>query len=348
MKAVVLDSPGNLVVKDISTPYCPVGGVLVRVEIAAICGADIKMVDQGHRALTYPRVLGHEVTGVIEESEVSFYQVGDKVQIAPGIVYGQCEYCLRGATNHCSEIDIIGFTRDGGFAEFLSIPAAGVKAGIINLIPTGVSFKEAVLAEPIACCINGFELVGVNQGDTLLIIGSGPIGCLQAILGRSYGAEQILVADKSAARLKLAKKTGADRLINTEQDDLEEVVFEETGERGVDVIILACGEAAVEYPLLSLLAPRGRVCLFSGLPKERAGLKLDGNLLHYQEMMLVGAYGCTAEQNKKALQMMANGKLEVEGLITEEFALQDIRDAMEKVRTKQGLKSILNLRKVAE
>ncbi|SDM48340.1 alcohol dehydrogenase catalytic domain-containing protein [Halarsenatibacter silvermanii] len=346
MKAAVLKEPKDLRLEKIPRPECPPGGVLIETAASAICNADVKMVDKGHKALDYPRILGHEVTGKILESLTEQFERGDRVQIAPGIVCGECEFCQQGLTNNCEEIEILGFTRDGGFAEYLSIPAKGIKTGAVNSIPDKLSFSRAVFSEPLACCINGLDLARVKQGDSVLIIGAGPIGCLQAMLAETYGAKKIIMADRLERRLEFvdsekAALTKVDCLINTGRESLNRAVMKETADRGVDVIILACRQGAAAYPLPELLKFRGRILLFSGLPAEDAALEVDGNLLHYGEKALIGAYGCTAEQNQKALKLIAEGKIAVDRLITDEIPLEQISQGIKKARNKIGMKTII-------
>ncbi|MCK8827151.1 alcohol dehydrogenase catalytic domain-containing protein [Natroniella acetigena] len=343
MKAAILKAPGDFQLEDLPQPKCLPGGVLVKVIISAVCGADVKMIDKGHKALNYPRILGHEITGEIIESDVDKFKKGDRVQIAPGVVCGECSFCRRGITNNCEEIDILGFTKDGGFAEYLAISAKGIKAGVVNLIPDNLSFSEAVFAEPLACCINGMELAQIKQGDDVLIIGAGPIGYLQVMLAKNYGANQIILADKLDTRLEFASFSEIDYVINTSKEPLEKAVNERTKGQGVDVIILACGQAAVDYSLVEVLDFRGRILLFSGLPKDNSRLEIDGNLLHYGEKTLVGAYGCTTKQNRGALKLMAEGRVKVDWLITEEISLNQIFSGIEKTRNKKGLKTIIKV-----
>ena len=341
MKAAVLKKPGDFELVELPEPECPPGGLIIRMQAAAICSADVKMIYQGHQALSYPRIPGHEIAGTVAYSDVPDFKGSERVQVAPGIVCTQCRYCRRGVENHCKEIQIIGFTMDGGFAEYLAVTPQGVASGIVNQIPGHLSFAEASLAEPLACCINGQKSLGITKGDAVLVIGAGPIGCLHAMLSRLKGAQKILIADRQANRISSAASAGADRLIDLSTESLTRVVAKETASAGVDAIILACTEA-LEYPLLDLLAPQGKICVFSGLPGQNPRLDLDGNAIHYKETMVVGAYGCTAGQNKQALELMASGRIKVDWLITHHVSPKDIHHGIELVKKRVGLKTIIN------
>ena len=342
MKAAILKAPGQLILEDMPTPPCPDGGLLVRIKACSICSTDVKMFQKGHQALVYPRILGHEITGTVVENRASFsrLRIGDRVQIYPGICCGQCPACQQGADNQCQHIGIIGFTHDGGFAEFLSVPPQSVTRGGVNLLPKELDYEEATLAEPLASCINGQQLAGVTLGDTVLILGAGPIGLLHAMLARANRASQVLVAERLPSRLKAPNNVPIDRMIDVSKESLEAVIQKETKGRGVDVILIACSEAEVSS-LLELLSPRGRLCLFSGLGTDNAQFSLEANLVHYRELCIIGAYGSTAAQNAAALKLIASGKVTVAPLITKTLSLDEIEGGMKHVSQREGLKAVI-------
>ena len=215
MRAAVLVAPGALEVKDVPAPSCPEGGAVIWVEACSICATDVKMAERGQRDLRHPRILGHEVAGtVIECDEPSMdIHVGDRVQVAPGIGCGTCEACRRGADNRCERIGIIGFTHDGGFAELMAVPGEVIGLGGVSQIPDGVPWEYAALSEPLACCVNAQERMHVSAGDQVLIVGAGPVGCMQAMLARSRGASCVLMTERSQRRAELARRTGADDIV---------------------------------------------------------------------------------------------------------------------------------------
>lgn len=342
MKAAILETPGKLILDQVAMPSCPDGGLIVKTQACSICSTDVKMFQRGHRDAHYPRILGHELAGIIVESrsQGSTFQTGDRVQVFPGICCGLCPACRRGVDNQCEHIGIIGFSHDGGFAEFLVVPPQSVAGGGVNLIPEGVSYEEASLTEPLSSCINGQQLAGVTEGDTVLILGAGPIGLLHAMLARGRGASRILVAECSPDRLSMAGIAEIDRKIDINKESTAMVIQEETGGRGADVILIASSEIMVSS-LPDLLTSRGRLCLFSGLPQEGAQIALDTNLIHYKELTIVGAYGSTAGQNSAALRLIASGKVPVARLITRRISLDEIHDGMGYVANREGLKTVI-------
>jgi L-iditol 2-dehydrogenase len=290
MKAAVLQAPHKLVLENLPDIKCPVKGLLIKVKACSICVTDVKMLNYGHKSLIYPRILGHEVVGVVEETDNNSFKVGDRVQIAPGLSCGECIFCQRDADNQCQHIKILGFSYNGGFAEYIAISPKGVKS--VNRIPENISFEEASLAEPLACCINGQNRVDVKHGDAVLIFGAGPLGCLHAMLARLRGASCIIIAEQLMSRIKIARQTRADVFINTSKENVKKKIEKITEGRGVDVILLACLDVPV-YQLFDILAPGGRICMFSGFSPDKEQVPLNLNDIHYHEFHIAGAYGCT-------------------------------------------------------
>ena len=342
MLAALLIAPGRLEVKEVPDPVCPQGGVLVEVKACGICTSDVKMAQKGHRALVYPRILGHEVAGVVEESKNEEFKAGDRVQLAPGLRCGNCVACKRKADNQCESRGIFGFTHDGGFAEYVAVPLEGPVMGSLNPLPEGLSFEQAALAEPVACCINAQELAGLLPEDSALIIGGGPMGYLHALLARHKGAERTMVSETNRRRQDVALETES-RVIDTETEDLFQAVMEETQGRGVDLLILACSEVILNQSLLKLLAPRGRVSLFSGVPADVSQVRIDLNFIHYQEIRIVGSYGSTAAQNAEAIRMISSGELSVEGLVTNIVDLDRIWEGLEYTASRKGMKTVVEV-----
>ena len=341
MMAAVLEAPGRMFLREVEDSVCPEGGMILKVEACSICSTDVKMRKRGQRDLVYPRILGHEISGVVYERDGAGPEVGERVQAFPGVFCGSCPSCRRGAENMCERVQIFGFNLDGGFAEHLLVPKDSVRNGGLFPVPDGVKLEEAALAEPLACCINAQELAGVGEGDSILIYGAGPAGNLHAMLAREMGASMVAIAEPLEGRVDLARSSGADLVVNSRREDLRERAMETTDGLGFDVIILASRDAAVDDDLLSLLAPRGRISLFSGLPPHFASPRLDLNLLHYREQMIVGSYGCTSAQNGKALELISSGSIEVGRLITERVSLGEISRGMEHAERREGLKAVV-------
>jgi L-iditol 2-dehydrogenase len=340
MKAAVLKAPGVLKLDDLPDPECPKGGALIEVVACAVCGTDVKMLQNGHRDLVYPRVLGHEIVGRVAEIDRNCgVTPGDMVQVWPGIACGSCRPCLRGMDNRCEEMGILGFNRDGGFAKLLALPWKGIPRGI-NVVPDSIDPGLMALAEPLAACINGQEMARVSRGDTVLILGGGPIGCLHASLAGLRGAELIIVVEKLENRIRKIEKHTSARVWDA-SEPLEGIVAEETAGLGVDVILTATPEIRVDAALLRMLAPGGRVCIFSGPRAEDYETPIDIRSVHYRELTIMGAYGCTSRQNRAAAELLASGAVNADWIITKRTALEKIHDAFSHSLKRRGLKSVV-------
>jgi L-iditol 2-dehydrogenase len=347
MKAAVLVGIEDLQVADVHTPSCSPGDILIKVEACAICKTDVKMFHVGHRDLKLPRVLGHEVAGTIVEvgKEVEGeLEEGNRVQVAPGLPCGSCSFCISGVPNMCDCMEILGFHRDGGFTEYMLVPANGVRNGCVNRLPPSLSFEVASLAEPLACCINAQTLCRVRPGDTVAIIGAGPIGHLNAQLARLLGASKVIIIEKSPQRIEFAERNNiADSIIDSKEIDLVDVIREETNNRGVDVVIPACADPKVPVQSVKMLNKRGRIVFFSGLPHGYENISLDHNLIHYKEIQIFGAYGCTSEQNREAVRLLSAGRLNVKYLTTHRIGLDELANGFEMVDTQKAMEVVVKI-----
>ena len=342
MKAAVLKAPGILELDELPDPRCPEGGALIEVKACAVCGTDIKMLQNGHRDLVYPRVLGHEIVGEVAEIDRDCgISEGDLVQVWPGIACGRCVPCLRGMDNRCEKIGILGFNRDGGFAKLLALPRESIPRGI-NAVQGSIDPGLIALTEPLACCINGQEMARVTRGDVVLILGGGPIGCLHALLAELHNARKVIVVEKLENRARrIRKHTSA--LVVDALEPLEGIVAKETDGKGVDVILTATPDVRVDGALLRMLSPGGRICIFSGPGSGNRGEPIDLGSIHYRELTMVGAYGCSSRQNRAAAELLATGAVNADWIITKRATLEKIQDAFSHSSKRKGLKSIIEV-----
>lgn len=291
--------------------------------------------------MTPPQVMGHEIAGEITEvgDGVDGWSPGDRVQVIAAIPDGTCPDCLAGRLTVCPNQLSMGYQFPGGFAEYMIVPREVLRVDGLNRIPDGLGFAEASLAEPLACVLNGQELAGVGEGDVVVIIGSGPIGCLHVRLARARGAAQIILIDLNAERLSIAADlVHPDLVIASGSTDPVDGVLEATGGRGADVVIVAAASGAAQEQGLRMLARRGRLSLFGGLAKDRPNITVDSNLVHYRELTIVGVNGSSPAHNKRALELIASGAVPVTDLITHHLPLSEVLDAIEIVARGEAIK----------
>ncbi len=344
MKVALLEDIEKLKITEIATPKPQAGEVLIKVEVCAICGTDIKVFHHGHRLITFPRVTGHEVTGEITAvgENISRYKPGNRVAVAPAVPCGDCYYCHRGKQAMCENLQAIGYFWNGGFAEYMIVPKVAVDNGCVNILPDNVSFEEGALAEPLACVINAQELSNVGIGDTVVIIGTGPMGCLHAELARAIGATKTVMIEVSEERLELAKKTvETDLFINSREQDSIKLIKELTHGRGADKVIVACGVGKAQQDAIEMVANLGNVNFFGGLPKDKPYIQLDSNILHYKECSITGTHGSSPCHNQIAIDLISSGKIKVKKYITKHYKLDNLEEAIARAETGKEMKIII-------
>lgn len=341
MRAATYYAPGDIRLEQIPEPDVAPGELKLRVRACSTCGTDVKISRSGHPNMTPPQVMGHEIAGEIVDigDGVDGWSVGDRVQVIAAIPDGTCPDCLAGHQAICPHQLSMGYQFPGGFADYLIVPREVLAVDGVTRIPDNLTFAEASLAEPLACVLNGQELARVGEGDTVVVIGSGPIGCLHVRLARARGAARVILIDLNPGRLAAAAAlVHPDLTVATETQDPVAAVLDATDGRGADVVITAAASGAAQEQGLRMLARRGRLSLFGGLPKDAPDITVDANLVHYRELTLVGVNGSTPAHNKRALELIASGAVPVADLITHRLPLDDVLDAIEIVARGEAIK----------
>lgn len=345
MLAAVYHGPNDLRVEDVPVPAIGKGEILVKVISASICGTDLRIIHGNHRM--FPpgtvRIPGHEVVGTIAEVgvEVDNYSIGQRVFCAPNTGCGHCLQCISGNNNLCANYDAIGVTSDGGFAEYLRIPANSVRQG--NVIPISESIDPAVAAlmEPFACVLRGQNALHMSLGEVVLVMGAGPIGVMHVKLARVRGAGRIIVSEPAPERAAQAKVMGADRVVDPTAGDLKEIVNEESLGRGADVIIVAAPVHAAQEAALDLAAIGGRINYFGGLPKDRPTISFNSNLVHYKELVVTATTACSTADCWQAAQIVNSGLVDLADIVSQRFPLHEVASAFAAAEDGKSLKIVL-------
>jgi L-iditol 2-dehydrogenase len=329
MKAGLLKAPNEMTFEELPYPEAEKGDLILRVRAATVCGTDIRIFRGRKTAgVRYPSVLGHEFSGeVVDNGGHADFQKGDAVCVCPAIPCGHCAHCKRGLENICQNLIAIGYEVDGAFAEYIRIPARAVEARNVFHLPPGLAWEKAALAEPLSCVMNGQERIDVRAGDTVAILGSGPIGLLHIKLARLSGASKILVSEPNALRREAALSAGADVVVDPTNENLQDAVKAFSGGLGADKVIVAIGVPKLANDALALARHRGSISLFAGFSVGETA-SLDVNAIHYNELVVTGAFGLTRLQFERSLNAIASGQLEVESLLTHQFELSDIANAL--------------------
>jgi L-iditol 2-dehydrogenase len=341
VKVVRFHAPGDVRIEEAPEPAPGPGDVKIRVRACSTCGTDVKILNFGHHHIVPPRVMGHEIAGEVVEvgADVSGWRPGDRVQVIAAIPCGRCAECRRGRMTVCPNQVSMGYHFDGGFAEYMVVPRNVLDVDGLNRIPGELSYAEASVAEPLACVLNGQHLAGVTEGDDVVVMGSGPIGCLHVRLARARGAGRVFLVDLNRERLDLAAAlVRPDAAVCGGETDVVDAVLKLTEGRGADVVITAAAAGAAQEQAVQMAARQGRISFFGGLPKDKPIIGLDSNLVHYRELTIVGANGSSPQHNKEALRLIAGGAVPVADLITHRLPLDRALDAFGVVARGEAIK----------
>ncbi len=327
MKAAVLYGKEDVRIESVPVPTVARGEVRVRIEAALTCGTDVKVFRRGYHArmIRPPSVFGHEFAGVVESigEGVDGFAVGDRVVAANSAPCGSCFFCRRERAELCEDLLFI----NGAYAQYITIPDRLVRTNLVH-VPKHVSFEEAAMLEPLACVVHGMRETAVMPGDTVAVIGNGPIGLIFVSLCKLAGATVITVG-RNRARLDLARKLGADRCILCESAaDISEKVRSETdGGRGADKVIECVGLPEVWEQAVSAARKGGVANLFGGCPRDTT-VTVGTSRIHYDEITLKGSFHHTPLDVREALRLIETGDFPARQFIQQSASLEELPDIL--------------------
>ena len=342
MQALVYENK-TLQLKDMPRPKAKADSAIAKVDIASICGTDVRTYVKGNDSLPDGIIMGHEFCGTIVEAgeDVQGFKPGDRITVAPAISCGKCYMCQKEKYNMCENLETIGFQYDGCFAEYIEIPSVAFARNNVNHVADAVSAEEASMAEPVACIVNSHSYLNIGRGDTVAVFGSGFIGCMHAELAYRSGAEQVIMIEISDTRMAVAKSFIPDiETINSLQEDVAERMMELTDGRGADVVITACSSGKAQEDAQEIAAKCGRISLFGGIAGESKGF-IDSNQIHYKELSVHGAHASTAAQNRMVLNWIAEGSIDIKKYISKIYALDDILEAFEDAKEQKIIRALI-------
>lgn len=328
MKAVVVRAPMEFDVEDVPEPEVPAGGLLLKVVACGLCGSDLRTLRSGHRKVTLPWIIGHEICGTVVKTGDNYqgrWKEGDLLAVGPVVYCRQCDFCINGQYELCENYREIAQVWPGGFAEYVAIPEEAIRLGTIWPVPEGLDPAFASISEPIASCVNAQEKGQITLGDKVVIIGAGPIGSIHISLARVRGADRIYIADINGERLKMAEAFEPDGTINAAETDLVEKVRQLTGGKGAEVVITATPAPVAVVQAVKLARQAGRILVFGGLPKDNSAPGVDINTLHYHALHMIGNTTFAPRHQRMALELMASGRLPADKLVTHRFPLADFK-----------------------
>lgn len=333
MLAAVLHGPYDMRVEEVETPVPGKGEVVLRIKACAICGSDLHAYKGKHQKVTFPRILGHEFSGVIEalSPEIKNFKVGDRVVVDTNKTCGQCPQCKAGRPNLCKTTVNFGFKMDGAFAEFVRVPE-GIN---IYKMPESISFEEAALAQPLGVALNAVRRRAVvTVGDTVAVLGAGPIGLSAVALAKACGA-QVLVTDTEDFRLEIAKKMGADEVVNVLKDDVVGKSLEFTRQNGFDKVIEAVGgmQDTTIQQTTQIVKPGGLIVVVGNFSGNKATLRITE--FKDREIEIRGSRGQHGTV-PYCLKLIESGVIDVKPMITHTIALDGIVKGLERLEEQKG------------
>jgi len=335
-------------VRETEEPKLDPRGAVLKVEACGICGTDARTFFNGDPRAPSPWILGHEPVGILQEVGPDAalppgVSRGDRVFLGSILTCGECRWCVDGFQNLCEQHLLYGYDPfPGAYAEWAGVPAIATK----NLIPLPPDLPSdlATVADPFACALNGVEMLDVRLGDTVVILGTGPIGCWQAVMCRDRGASRIYLSDVKKDRLDVALDVVGrfvdDAFVAGEDNGVSEVMDRTQG-RGADRVSVAAPSKQAQQAALEMAAKRARIVYFAGLPKHDPVSPLDMNQLHYKELAILGAYGATHRQYRITMDYLDRRQEELGRVVTHRFSLERIADAFETIRSGAGLKMVI-------
>lgn len=330
MKSIQYWGPEDIRLEEVNIKPLKDGEVLVKVESALTCGTDVKTYKRGHPLLIkqIPSGFGHEFAGVVAQlgKNVEGFGIGDRVVAANSAPCGKCFFCKREEYNLCENLDLL----NGAYAEYITVPARIVEKNMLK-IPDDLSFDKAAFCEPLANVVHGVERTKIKQGQTVGIIGIGPIGLMFAKLAKLKGAT-VIAAGRNPLKLKLAREfSQADEVIDLKKYPNPEKIFLSLTEeqKGLDVAVECVGLPSIWERMFSLVRPGGTVHFFGGC-KSGSKVTFDTTRMHYSDIKMISVFHHTPTYFRQALDLIASGQVPVEQLITDTIELKDVKMALEK------------------
>lgn len=328
MKAIVIPNPNEIEIRDIPMPEVKEGEALLKVKYVGICGADLASFTGNQPFTTYPRIPGHEFSAEIVEipENDKGLKAGDIVTCNPYFNCGECYSCKRGFVNCCTDNQTMGVQRDGAFCEYIAMPVERIYKG------KGLSAEELALIEPFSISQHAVSRAEIKKTDNVLVIGAGPIG-LFALLAAKQKCGRIVVADILDNRLALAKEYGADAVVNTKAQSLEEFTKEFTDGNGFDVCIEACGAPETFLACIDNAAFAGNIILIGNGKRETS---FNHSVLLKKELNVHGSRNALRDDFLNNIDIVAEGKADVMKMVSGVYGMENAIDAFEALRNNNG------------
>lgn len=344
MQAAVFSGPNALNVTSVKSPT---GGTRARVKACAVCGYDVRVYRHGHRKVKPPVILGHEICAELVDSaktrggEIS---AGTRVAVYPQVPCLECRMCKKEQYNMCFNLQEIGSTVNGGLAEFIEIPDNVVRIGGLIPVPSSLTDEQAALLEPLACCLNSVNRMGIERAHqpNVVIIGDGPIGLMHLELIKQVPDSRVCVVGKIESRMQRAREIGAGCVVKFQEDGsaLRSMVEYFNGSYADFIVVATSNPMAIE--VAEKFAGKNSVInLFAGMPQGHLP-QIDINRVHYNQFSVIGSFGCTPALMTKAAELASDSKIDLAPIVTHRYSISETQRAFADTENYAGLRGVIN------
>lgn len=338
MKSAVFYGKHDLRIEDQPMPQVGAKDVLVQVKACGICGTDVHIYegDKGAAEVTPPTILGHEFSGVVAAvgDEVTAYKVGDRVCVDPNCYCGSCTPCRNGVAHYCEHMIGYGTTVNGGFAEYCA-----VNERQIYKIGDNTTFEQGAMAEPVACCLHGMDMCEIKPGHQVVVIGGGMIGLLMMQLAKLSGAAKVALLEPVESKREVAKKLGADVCIDPIHENIKEVL-QENGMNWINTVIESVGRTSTIEQAIDIAGNKAVVMMF-GLTKPDDTIAVKPFQIFQKELVLKASY-INPYTQKRALDLIDSGRLDVSSMIYDVCGLEMLEDILSQPELRANGKYIIS------
>jgi L-iditol 2-dehydrogenase len=343
MLAAVFHAPNT-----ISLQQVPIAQkqVMLKVNACAVCGYDVRVFRNGHRKVSPPVILGHELCGEIQSEirvEGLTIKAGSRVALCPLIPCLECPYCRSNKYNLCMNLKEIGSTSNGGFAQYVAIPEQIIRIGGLVPVPETLTDEEAALLEPVACCLNSFSrMASVAKSSSIVIIGDGPMGLIHLqLFKRLLRSSKVAIVGKVQSRMVKAHTMDADAVFAYSEGTAADILDFAGPFSGAGAVVIATSNPAA-FELAKKVAGRdSTVNVFAGMPSGQAFL-LDPNWLHYNQISISGSFSSTPGKLREAARIVADKTIDLSTIVTHRYSLDEIEKAIDVTENYYGLRAVIN------
>ena len=343
MLAAVFHAPNNIIVQQVSITRRQ---AMLKVSACAVCGYDVRVFRNGHRKVSPPVILGHELCGQIQ-SDITVgngmtIKAGSRVAVCPLIPCLHCPYCHTGDYNLCMNLKEIGSTTDGGFAQYVAIPEQMIRIGGLVPVPDNLTDEEAALLEPLACCLNSFSrMLPVAKQSSVVIIGDGPMGLIHLQLFKRLSSSRVAIVGKVPSRMEKSRAMGADAVFAYSSETVADVLDFAGDSSGAGAVVVATSNPVAFDLATKVSGKNSKINIFAGMPSGQTFL-LDANWMHYNQISITGSFSSTPKMLEEATRIAADKVIDLSAIITHKYSLSEIEKAIYVTEKYYGLRAVIN------